>query len=309
MYPKEIQYHLLYMRGHYNSQKTGFCTFFPPSKYVEKDRFVGFVWLCHWLKISQKYHSFRRNVKFWKNWQNNIVWKKGSAVLFWCSRIQFYRSFDSDSVLGAFFFCFVKYLSPWFVHRSLIFVQQTSQMETPNTERKCCGFMSLRTGCIIIGALDILMWTLSFLAVRGSPGILLIIAGVLLIVGAVTRNLHWMWLWIVLNIFVCFCNAILVLMIGLRFPIVTTNYVSDDNTWKIRVIIEMVFLVICSIVFYRMYVVCCYMKRLFNESKFQKFTNEAWSKVFPNYQYLPASTKHRCGYIQSKCQQYKRINL
>lgn len=80
--------------------------------------------------------------------------------------------------------------------------------------KTCCCCLSLRTGCIIMGVLEILSYLSVVAAKNSSPASIFLmlvglIASALLIYGAIKRNRFCLWPWIVVNII-----AIIVFIIG-----------------------------------------------------------------------------------------------
>lgn len=94
--------------------------------------------------------------------------------------------------------------------------------------KSCCGCMTLRTGCIVIGVLEILaqIWNISVQRqVSGSligGTLIAFIASALLIYGAAKRNRFLLWPWIVVNII-----TLIILVIGLLLCVFASALIVD----------------------------------------------------------------------------------
>lgn len=94
-------------------------------------------------------------------------------------------------------------------------------------QRTCCGSVSLRTASIVIAIFDILLSIIDAFQARSSVrfvAFVVFVSSVLLIVGALRKNLQWMWPWTLLNIFA------LVILVNGGVNFVYTAYQSGLST-------------------------------------------------------------------------------
>lgn len=93
--------------------------------------------------------------------------------------------------------------------------------------KTCCCCLSLRTGCIIIGVVELLGY-LSIIASHSTSAskilgtIIGVVASVLLVYGAYKKNRFCLWPWIVINII-----SIIVLVVGLLMCAFASTIIVD----------------------------------------------------------------------------------
>lgn len=98
--------------------------------------------------------------------------------------------------------------------------------------RSCCGCMSLRTGCIVIGVLELIH---RLVGTTDTPKLLMIplglfgaIACVLLIIGALMQNHSFLWPYIAVNI-VSVVGCLVAVFLGAFAPALTKGKSSSDR--------------------------------------------------------------------------------
>lgn len=93
--------------------------------------------------------------------------------------------------------------------------------------KSCCCCFSLRTGCILIGVLEILFTLSSATSLKAQTSIIFstligIITSALLIYGAIKKNRFCLWPWIVANIL-----AIITFIIGLILCVFASRHIVE----------------------------------------------------------------------------------
>lgn len=192
---------------------------------------------------------------------------------------------DTSFVFGTFFGrknCFFFFWNPLIVsdinkREYFLFLCRSFLLKMPSHRKLCCGYVPLRTGCIIFGVLEIIGCFLHVIAgiVAGNPaavaGIIVAIPSVLMIVGAVKKNRHWMWPWIVLNCISLSLVTIVIVIGAIVFLLVFANINSSPNAQPLGLFIVLyavVVLIYCGNV-YKLYIVWCFMKELHKVQKRQ----------------------------------------
>lgn len=135
------------------------------------------------------------------------------------------------------------------------------------SQKTCCGCLSLRTGCFIIGGIEIIIGTVNA-AVTRSPGILLFfIVPVLLIVGAEKKNRHYMWPWIILNGIGVAIVTLLVIGGAILIGYCSSVECRGSRNVKYLAIGMIAAMPAIAISIYRVYIVRCYMKSLYEDER------------------------------------------
>lgn len=136
-----------------------------------------------------------------------------------------------------------------------------------DSKKTCCGCFSLQAGCFIIGGIEIILWIVSIAAMNQVTGILFVILPLLLIVGAQTKNRHFMWPWIIWNGLVAAIAILLAIVFAIGFVYCSFEKCQGfggifNGPLKEIAIQAILFLFGIAICIYRVYIVRSYMEAL-----------------------------------------------